>query len=93
VSGAARFSCPVCGFPSLEEPHVDPTGSPTYSICPCCGVHFGADDVDKTHLELRREWIAAGAQWWSQNERAPADWDAHQQLAAAGYEAAGGAPN
>ena len=72
---------------------MDPTGSPTYSICPCCGVHFGADDVDKTHVELRREWVTGGAQWWSQNEPAPPQWNAQQQLQAAGFEATGDAPN
>ena len=50
----AHFTCPVCGFAELTEPHVDPTGSPTYSICPCCGTHFGADDVEQTHAELRK---------------------------------------
>jgi hypothetical protein len=47
-------------------------------------VQFGADDLDKTHVELRREWIASGAHWWSQNEQAPPNWDAHAQLQAAG---------
>lgn len=90
----ARYLCPVCGYPDLTEPHVDPTGSPTYSICPCCGVHFGADDVDKSHAELRRDWIAEGAEWWSQNEREPEGWDARRQLALAGFEAGdGGATN
>jgi transcription elongation factor Elf1 len=78
-----KFTCPVCGFPSLEEPHVDPTGSPTYSICPCCGVHFGADDVDETHAQLRQKWIDEGAEWWSMNEKAPDGWNAQAQLAAA----------
>ena len=91
----ARFTCPVCGYPDLAEPHVDPTGSPTYSICPCCGVHFGADDVDKTHGELRKEWIAQGAPWWSANEHAPQGWDANKQLQAAAFaeKPDGGAKN
>jgi hypothetical protein len=93
TSAAARttFTCPVCGFAGLTEPHVDPTGSPTYSICPCCGVHFGNDDADKTHVELRREWIEGGRQWWSQNQPPPTGWDADEQLKAAGFKDA--APN
>jgi hypothetical protein len=79
-----RWTCPVCGYAGLIEPPVDVTGSPTYSICPCCGTQFGADDLEKQHAELRKEWLQSGAQWWSQNEPAPADWDANTQLAAAG---------
>ncbi len=80
---AAKFTCPVCGFAELPESHLDPTGSPTYSICPCCGVHFGADDVEATHEDLRRAWIAGGAEWWSMNEHAPPGWNADAQLKAA----------
>jgi transcription elongation factor Elf1 len=87
---SATFTCPVCGFSGLHEPHVDPTGSPTYSICPCCGVHFGADDVSKTHAELRREWIDSGMAWWSENESAPKGWDPRAQLEAAGHAKEGG---
>ena len=90
-----HFTCPVCGFAGLTEPHVDPVGSPTYSICPCCGTHFGADDVEKTHAELRHDWIVGGLGWWSQNEHAPADWDGRKQLEVAGHAAdlVGAAPN
>ena len=90
MTAPPRFTCPVCGFPDLTEPHLDPTGSPTYSICPCCGVHFGADDVDDTHVELRRRWVAEGAAWWSQNETAPKGWSADAQLKAAGFGSDGG---
>jgi hypothetical protein len=78
------YACPVCGFAGLTEPHVDVTGSPTYSICPCCGTQFGADDLEKSHEELRAEWIAQGAAWWSQKEPAPSGWDARKQLASFG---------
>jgi transcription elongation factor Elf1 len=84
------FTCPVCGYPALAEPHVDPTGSPTYSICPCCGVHFGADDVDSTHADLRQKWIEEGAEWWSMNEKAPDGWNAQAQLDTAFGEAKAG---
>jgi rubredoxin len=89
-----RFTCPVCGFAGLTEPHVDPTGSPTYSICPCCGTHFGADDFEHSHDELRDKWVADGMQWWSQNEPAPEGWDPHAQLRAAGHgDGSAGVPN
>lgn len=82
---APKWTCPVCGWPGLREPPVDPTGSPTYSMCPCCGTQYGADDLDKPHAELRKEWVQSGAQWWSQNEPAPEGWDANKQLQAAGF--------
>jgi hypothetical protein len=79
------YTCPVCGFPELTEPHVDPTGEPTYSICPCCGIQFGADDLEHTHAELRSTWLADGAAWWSQNQPQPEGWDARAQLKRAGF--------
>ena len=94
MTTTSKFTCPVCGFPDLTEPHVDVTGSPTYSICPCCGVQFGADDQDKTHQELRQAWVQGGAQWWSQNQPPPDGWDADTQLKAAGFGGTNGsAPN
>ena len=91
-SVSKRYKCPVCGYPGLEEPHVDPTGEPTYSICPCCGTHFGADDVDRTHDDLRREWVQNGMEWWSMREPAPAGWDAKKQLEAAGFSTSAAPP-
>jgi hypothetical protein len=81
---AQTFTCPVCGYPSLGEPHVDPMGSPTYSICPCCGIEFGYDDAQKSHAELRREWVSRGSPWWSKHEKPPPGWSAEDQLRAAG---------
>ena len=70
------------------------TGSPTYSICPCCGVQYGADDQEKTHEELRKIWVQGGAQWWSQNQPPPEGWSADDQLKAAGFGGTSGiAPN
>jgi hypothetical protein len=81
---AERFTCPVCGFPELHEPHIDAVGSPTYSICPSCGCQFGADDLEQSHAELRAAWLADGAQWWSQNQAPPPGWNGRAQLQRAG---------
>ena len=81
---SAQFTCPVCGFVGLSEPHVDATGSPTYSMCPCCGTFFGGDDVEHTHEELRHTWVEEGAKWWSQHQLSPEGWNAEAQLKAAG---------
>lgn len=84
MNESGPYTCPVCGFAELSEPDLDPTGEPTYSICPCCGTQFGADDLDQTHEELRRAWLEQGAEWWSQRQSPPANWDAHAQLRRAG---------
>jgi hypothetical protein len=84
----ARHTCPVCAYPDLDEPNTDVTGEPTYAICPCCGTQFGADDLVRSHDELRADWIAAGALWWSEVKAPPSGWNAAAQLAAAGITAA-----
>ena len=43
-----KFTCPVCGYPELEEPPRSPrTGGGSYEICPSCGFQFGVTDDDK----------------------------------------------
>ena len=39
-----RFTCPVSGYPELEEPPWT-DGSGSDEICPSCGIHFGYDDA------------------------------------------------
>jgi hypothetical protein len=51
-----------------------------WHICPCCGTEFNFDDVCRTYEEIRRDWIANGASWWSQDERQPDNWDPVAQL-------------
>jgi hypothetical protein len=77
-----RFTCLVCGFPELEEPPYDETGTATFEICPCCGIEFGYQDAKRSHAELREEWIKAGMKWWYQDP--PPGWDAKAQLRKAG---------
>ena len=70
--------CPVCAYPSLPFP---PTN---YYICPCCGTEFGNDDEDRTHAELRADWIAGGLPWFFREP--PVDWNPIWQLIVGGYE-------
>lgn len=81
-------TCPVCGYAQLEEPAVDLVGEPTYSICPSCGTQFGYDDATRTHDDLRAEWLAGGALWWSEVKPAPSGWTGKAQLDAAGLASA-----
>lgn len=75
-------TCPVCGYPKLEEPPRAPSGGGSYEICPSCGFQFGVDDDDKgiTHEEWRAKWISKGMPWSSRGVPAPRAWDAGAQL-------------
>ena len=76
-----RYTCPVCFFPDLEDPPKD------YNICPCCGIEFGYEDANRTHEELRQNWIECGMKWWStvSEDRIPKNWNPEEQLKR-GYE-------
>lgn len=63
------YTCPVCSYDELTQPPSD------WSICPCCGVEFEYDDCNASHEELRERWLANGAEWWSDADKPPADWD------------------
>jgi hypothetical protein len=60
-----NYTCPVCGFDSLEYPPED------FAICPSCGTEFGLDDANYTIEELRARWIKGGSQWWSISDSFP----------------------
>ncbi len=74
-----RPTCPVCGYDRLIRPQK------YHMICPCCGTEFGYDDAAASHEELRREWVEAGAKWFSETTSPPPDWNPVTQLLQAGY--------
>lgn len=67
--------CPVCGYAELPRPAQDDL------VCACCGTHFGYHDYARSYEELRTDWIARGARWFSRSIRAPSGWDPVKQLA------------
>ena len=67
------YQCPVCYFPKMVGPPRE------YNICPSCGTEFEYDDDEKTHAELREEWIAAGRPWFSLSGPRPDDWNPNVQ--------------
>lgn len=69
-----KYTCPVCGYDSLETPPLD------FSICPSCGTEFGNDDFEFSHEELRQRWINDGLQWWSAIDPIPQNWNPFAQL-------------
>lgn len=68
------YKCPVCGFDELTEP------PELFTICPCCATELGNTDYDRTHAELRAEWLASGASWWDPGRNPPPGWSADKQL-------------
>jgi hypothetical protein len=76
-----RYTCHVCGYPDLEEAPWGEDGiSPTYNICPCCGVEFGYEDCQaEALLTYRSEWIKKGANWFDSSLK-PNNWSLKEQL-------------
>jgi len=54
------------------------------NICSSCGTEFGYDDVRKTYDQIRREWISAGARWFSSYAPRPLGWNPWMQMIEAG---------
>jgi len=79
-------TCPVCGFGGLTSPAYDNAHCASFEICPSCGTEFGYHDASKSHAQLRRAWIAAGACWSSRAVAPPVDWNGIVQLKAAGFD-------
>lgn len=67
-----KYTCPVCGYRMDQHPSCG-------AICPCCGTEFEVDDDEKSHEQLRSEWIAGGCKWWS-DAIPPHQWDPQYQL-------------
>ena len=60
-----KFYCRICGYRLGFEPWGDDGKTPTYEICPCCGVEFGYEDSDLASIRKYREsWIASGCNWF-----------------------------
>lgn len=62
-SDQARF-CRVCGFESDDPPWGLDGLTPTFEICPACGVEYGYEDATPVGVRRYREkWLAAGSRW------------------------------
>jgi hypothetical protein len=75
--------CPACGYKLEFMPWKD--GKAKEKPCPCCGIHFGHDDVNEekreaTYLLWRERWIDTGRRWWSAGAP-PSDFNPPWQLA------------
>jgi hypothetical protein len=67
------WACPVCDYLLDFPPWF--SDSPSYGICPSCGIQFGYDDEAggdraqraQIYQEWRRLWIAKGKEWLWRN--------------------------
>lgn len=76
-----KHTCPVCGFPKLNEAPRSASGGGSYEICPSCGFQFGVsdDDTGYTYAKWRATWKKSGMKWASVSP-APKKWNAAAQL-------------
>jgi transcriptional regulator with XRE-family HTH domain len=73
------YNCPVCGYDQLTNPPAN------FNVCPCCGTEFEADDFDRSHKEVRGEWIEKDMPWFSRSTLQPKNWSGYRQLLIANH--------
>ncbi|RJL35657.1 hypothetical protein D5H75_02395 [Bailinhaonella thermotolerans] len=74
------YGCRVCGLIQDSAPWGLDGRSPSFDICPCCGVEFGYEDATLVSiLVFRQKWLEDGAPWWD-SELKPGGWDLALQL-------------
>lgn len=78
---AGNNFCPVCGYPlGNYNPWGDDGKTPTFDICPCCGVEWGNEDyTTESRTEYRNKWLADGAKWFEPQKK-PVNWNLEEQL-------------
>lgn len=76
------YTCPVCGFPDLEEPPHSEDGGGSYEHCPSCGFEFGFHDdaAGWSYEAWRQKWVDEGMPWRVRSIPRPRDWDPVRQL-------------
>jgi len=75
-----NFHCRVCGYLPEMPPWGGDGQSPTYEICPCCGVEYGYEDSTVSSVKkYRDEWADAGYKWQDVNAK-PKFWNLEDQL-------------
>ncbi len=75
-------TCPVCGFPGLEESPRSSSGGGSFEICESCGFQFGVTDDDRgvSYEQWRVQWQRKGMPWDSGRSSPPSGWDPVEQL-------------
>jgi len=75
-----KHNCRVCGLYLYDLPWGEDGNSPTYEICPCCGVEFGNEDYTiESTKKYREKWRNEGSNWFVPREK-PEKWDKEEQF-------------
>lgn len=73
-------NCRVCGLFIEEPPWGEDGETPTYEICPCCGVEFGNEDYSLESLRTyRNKWFDKHIVWFEDKEK-PGNWNLYKQM-------------
>lgn len=76
----ATNNCRICGLYFEAPPWGEDGHSPTFDICPCCGVEFGNEDYTfESAKRYRAKWIDGGASWFMPKKK-PSNWDIQEQM-------------
>ena len=79
-SESNTHECRVCGCYSDDFLWGEDGKSPSFQICPCCGVQFGKEDLTLESIkQYRAEWISKGGKWFDKDEK-PDSWDMEIQM-------------
>jgi hypothetical protein len=73
-------NCRVCGLYIDEAPWGEDGKTPTYDICPCCGVEFGNEDYILESVKRYRDSWLNGKMRWFEPKRQPENWKIEEQL-------------
>ena len=72
--------CRICGLDQGYPAWGEDGETPTYNMCPCCGVEFGYEDAFlDTIRDYRQTWLANGGKWLMPQLR-PEGWNLQEQL-------------
>jgi len=72
--------CRVCGYYSEDFPWGEDGESPSFQLCPCCGVQFGKEDISLDSIKkYRDEWVSKGGKWYTKEEK-PERWNLEVQM-------------
>ncbi|MDR2946036.1 MAG: hypothetical protein LBV79_04755 [Candidatus Adiutrix sp.] len=73
--------CRVCGYRLDFFPWGVYNDTPSFEVCPCCGVQFGVmDETPVLAGQERQDWLNKGMPWF-QEDKKPKNWEPEEQLA------------
>lgn len=73
-------NCRICGYSNEDFPWGEDGKSPTFQICPCCGVQFGVGDITSADIQqYRTEWAKHNYKWFEPDKK-PSDWSLEEQM-------------